>query len=133
MRLINIVVEHNFTLAPTMIEVSKEHTSFDVNQGLDVNDIIVKATYADGYIASIQNYVTNASEIDMSTPGEKTLTVTYAENGKTLTMDIVITVNALDIPPTGDTTNADMWLIFLIACGITAVGFYRKKRYVAEN
>lgn len=89
-----LIIEHDPELPPEDdLEISKEKTEYMVGDELDVNDITVTVKYEDGYTTEVPDYETNADEIDMSVPGEKIITVTYTENGKTVTGDIPIQVN----------------------------------------
>ena len=87
-----LIITHNTTLAPTAITATKETTTYIAGQSLNVDDIIVSATYADGYSEKVTGYTTNADSIDMNTAGDKTLTISYTANGGTVTTDIDILV-----------------------------------------
>lgn len=71
------------------IELNKEKTSYIAGENLNTDDLEV--TYYDktGTPSQVSDYTTNANEIDMSTPGIKTLVVTY----QNLTAEIEITVS----------------------------------------
>lgn len=85
-------IAHNTTLAPDRIEAVKARTSYIAGDTLNVDDLTVTAYYKDGYRGGVTGYTTNAAGIDMATVGDKTLTVSYTENGGTKTLDITITV-----------------------------------------
>ncbi len=89
-----LIIEHDPDLPPEDgLEIEKEKTNYQTGEDLDVNDMKVTVKYEDGYSTEIADYETNADEIDMSVPGEKTLTVTYTENEKTVTGEIPIQVS----------------------------------------
>ena len=114
-------VTHNTTLAPDRINAVKVKTSYTAGDTLNVDDITVTAYYADGYSEVVTGYTTNVAAINMSVIGDKTLTVSYTENGVTKTKDITITVshntalapdriNAVKVKTSytaGDTLNVD--------------------------
>ena len=87
-------VIHNTTLVPDRIEASKTKTAYMAGESLQVDDLTVTAYYADGYSRAVTGFTTNASDIDMSAAGDKTLTVSYTENGGTKTADVTIKVSA---------------------------------------
>ena len=91
----NLKITHNAALAPERIEASKTKTTYTAGDTLNVDDLAVTAYYADGYSEPVQDYTTNVSAIDMSSDGDKTLTVSYTKNGVTKTKDITIKVNAV--------------------------------------
>lgn len=74
------------------IKAQKAKKTYTVGDALDTSDVVVKATYSDGRSVKVTDFTTNADAIDMNTLGEKTLTVTYVEDGVTATDDIAITV-----------------------------------------
>ncbi|MDE6601526.1 MAG: BspA family leucine-rich repeat surface protein [Lachnospiraceae bacterium] len=77
------------------ILVSKRKTAYQCGEPIDVNDITVNYCNAQGAIWKLTTgFTTNASDIDMSTPGIKILVVTYTEpeTGKALTAEIELTV-----------------------------------------
>ncbi|MGN0329066.1 MAG: bacterial Ig-like domain-containing protein, partial [Lachnospira sp.] len=86
-------IVHDTTLAPERIEAVKVKTAYMAGDTLNVDDLTVTAYYEDGYSEDVTGYTTNASAIDMSTVGDKTLTISYTENGTTVTKDITITVS----------------------------------------
>lgn len=122
-----ISVIHDDTLAPYKIEAVKNEVNYLTGNTLRIDDIEVTAFYLDGYSEKVTTYATNAKYIDMSTGGDKTLTVSYITNSGKASMDIIIYVD--EPPRTGDRTDTDMnmWLLVFIICGITIIRFYRKK------
>lgn len=96
-----LVIEHNTTLLPSKIEVSKEDVDYIAGEILNTDDLTVTAFYEDGYSEVVTDYTTNVDELDMTTVGEKTLIVSFTKNGGTVTKDIVIRVSDKDVvnPP----------------------------------
>ena len=97
----SIVIEQNKRpniSATNTISVQKTKTTYQVGDTVSVDDLTVTYYGSDGSVKKLpkDQYSTNVSEVneDMSTPGNKTLTVTYTDSGKniTLTADIAITV-----------------------------------------
>lgn len=74
------------------MKVQKTKRMYTVGSELNTDDIRIKATYENGDTRWITDFTTDADEIDMSKAGNKTLTVTYTEDGKTLTEKITIRV-----------------------------------------
>jgi glucan-binding YG repeat protein len=71
----------------TKIEVkAPDKVTYQVGETLDTEGMMVTAYYADGSQEEVTNYT--VSELDSSTPGEKTITVTYGE----ATADFKVTV-----------------------------------------
>ena len=79
----------------TGIEVTTQPTKleYEVNDVIDLSGMVVTASYSEGEPKVIDAFTTNKDEIDMSTPGQKTITVSYTEEGVTKTAEVVITVN----------------------------------------
>ncbi len=89
--------------ALTELTVSKEKTQYRPGDVLNVDDLTVTAGYSDGTSRPVTGYTTNASELDLSAEGTKTLTVTYQENGVTKEAFVEIVVKAgssVDVPGT---------------------------------
>ncbi|MGN0480985.1 MAG: beta strand repeat-containing protein, partial [Lachnospiraceae bacterium] len=137
---ITITVSHNTTLAPDRIEAVKTKTAYKAGENLNVNDITVTAYYSDGYSEIVTDYTTNVAAIDMTTAGDKTLTVTYVKNGATKTADITVEVTyfTVTLPQTqtgytltADTLNA-LWngsvsITFTLADGYSKTGAFAVK------
>ncbi len=87
---IAIIVEKPELLS---ITATKAKTTYTEGDELNVDDVIVVATYAGNKRIKVTDFTTNAADIDMSTVGVKTLTVTFVDDEKTVTADIAITVN----------------------------------------
>lgn len=73
--------------------VAREY--FYVNEEFDYSGLIVTATYTNGKQSNVTGY--SVSTPEMTTAGEKTVTVTYTENNVTKTADYTITVLELPI------------------------------------
>jgi len=82
-----------FVKTLSSISATKTRKDYKVGEQLNLKDIKVKATYIDGMSETITEYTTNASSIDMSKTGTKTLTITYTKDAIIKTFDIPITVN----------------------------------------
>ncbi len=74
-------------------------TEYAVGDEFDPSGIVVTAEYSDGSSKTVTGYT--LSEPDMSTAGEKTVTVTYSEGGVTKTAAVKIVVQA---PPEPEKT-----------------------------
>ena len=79
--------------ALTSITANKTKTAYVTGETLNVNDLVVTATYADNTKQTVTNYTTNVSQIDMNTAGKKELVVTYKEYGveKQVMIPIMVT------------------------------------------
>ena len=86
----NVVVNEAVVLSS--ITASKTTTSYNVGDTIATDDIIVTATYSDSTTDTVTGWTTNATDIDMSTAGTKSLVVTYTEDGVTKTYTISLTV-----------------------------------------
>lgn len=82
------------------ISASKTKTSYEVNDTLNVDDITVLASYSDSTSSTVSGWTTNASSIDMTTEGSKSLVVSYTEGGITKTDTIALTVTSVEPQPT---------------------------------
>lgn len=98
-RFVDFTEDHRHTREPepptkqlTEILAIKSKVDYVVDDVLNVDDLVVTAYYSDSTHNVVTTYTTNASSIDMSTAGVKTLTITYTENGITKTDDVAITV-----------------------------------------
>ena len=68
-----------------------DNVTFDQGDELDTTGMVVTATYSDGSTAEVTGWYT--SSVDMTTAGEKTVTVNYSVNGTTWQATYKITVN----------------------------------------
>lgn len=89
-------IVHDTTLPPKRIEADKDRTTYKVGETLNVDDITVMVYYEDGYSEAVTDFTTNADSIDMQTPGNKILTVSYTNNAVTKTDDIGIVVELIE-------------------------------------
>lgn len=78
--------------AVSSLKVQKTKRMYTVGSKLNTDDIRIKATYENGDTKWVTDFTTDADKIDMSKAGKKTLTVTYTEDGETLTEKITIRV-----------------------------------------
>lgn len=86
-------INHDTSLPPQKIEVSKKKTAYTEGDTINLDDIIVSAYYEDGWTEVAFGFRTNVADIDMSVVEDKTLTVSYTRNGKTVTDDITLTLS----------------------------------------
>lgn len=96
---LTFTVAHNPASKPTKIEATLTDYEFVEGEELTLDGIVVKATYADGYVARVTDFETNIDEIDMNVPGVKTLVISYEEDGETVTQEILVVV--AEIPEDG--------------------------------
>lgn len=85
------------------LKVELPSTEFDVNGGFDpARDMKVKAVYADGSESELDPgaYTTNAAELDLTTAGEKTLVVSFAEGGIGRSVEVPLTMTGELAVPT---------------------------------
>ena len=115
-------------LAVSDLVVEKTKTEYKVGDTLNLDDITVTAKYNDGTSKAVTGYTTNASELDMSVAGDKTLTISYTEDGKTVTKDITIVVAAKGITGTGDVSQNGYTLLLMFAA-VALVTVCAKKRF----
>lgn len=101
-------IAHNTALAPDRIEAVKAKTAYEEGDSLNLEDLTVTAYYADGYSENVTGYTTNASDINMSVPGKKILTVSFTQNGVTRTKDIVLTVEEDSSDDDSDDNDSDI-------------------------
>ena len=101
-------IAHNTALAPDRIEAVKAKTAYEEGDSLNLEDLTVTAYYADGYSETVTGYTTNASDINMSVPGTKLLTVSFTQNGVTRTKDIVLTVEEDSSDDDSDDNDSDI-------------------------
>ena len=98
------VTEERVALTGITAEISK--TAYRVGEPLDKNSLVVTAHYEGGASKPVTAY--DVSGLDSSTPGVKTLTVTYTEDGviKATTFSVTIVLPG-DVNGDGDVTAAD--------------------------
>lgn len=77
------------TASAPHIAVQKIKKVYECGDDLNTDDLTVIYYDEDGTIKIVTDYTTNAGEIDMSVPGEKTLTVDY--NGLTASVNLTVT------------------------------------------
>ena len=82
---------------PVTLQASKGRTVYYTGESLTTDDLKVTATYQRHSAKELKTgeYTTNASNINMNTPGKKTLTVSYTLGGATRTASVTITVKAI--------------------------------------
>lgn len=88
-------------VSPTLssITAAKTKTEYTVNDTLNIDDITVTANYSDGSSNVVSGWTSNIDDVDMSSEGTKTLTISYTENEITKTASINIMVSAATPEP----------------------------------
>ena len=83
-----------FVLLDTLssITATKTKTAYVTGDKLNLDDLVVTATYADNTKSVVKNYTTNVAQIDMTSAGAKQLIITYVENKIQKQTQISITV-----------------------------------------
>ncbi len=71
---------------------SKTKVEYKKGETLNLDDLEIKAVYTDGSEATVSDYTTNITDIDMTVPGEKDLIITYEEVYRTRKVNMPITV-----------------------------------------
>ena len=69
----------------------KEKVLYNIDDELNADDIVVTATYDDGY-TKVVDAVLDSSKVDMSNKGVYSITASYTENGITVSNDIEVMV-----------------------------------------
>lgn len=87
---VNVVTEK--TLASITLDTTNVKTEFNVNDTFTFEGLVVTANYSDS--TSEEVTPTSVSTPDMTSAGEKTVTVTYTEGTVTKTADYTITVKS---------------------------------------
>ena len=82
-------------------EVLKTTRFYTVGEKLNTDDMRVIVTLPNGKTEAVKNYETNAADLDMKKPGEKTLEVTYHYDGTEYTKNVKITVVRRKLPLSG--------------------------------
>lgn len=81
------------------ISATKTKVSYEVGETFSSDDVVVTAHYSDSTTATVTTSATIGT-VDTSTTGEKTLEISYTEDGVTKTTTIAITVTAEPVPVT---------------------------------
>lgn len=86
------------------LKVSKPGTYCALGEAVNLDDLTVTYYGLDGTVRTLASseYKTNASEIDTSTAGKKTLTITYNDGDSSLTGEIELTVTDQNILAGGE-------------------------------
>ncbi|MDE7478452.1 MAG: chitobiase/beta-hexosaminidase C-terminal domain-containing protein, partial [Lachnospiraceae bacterium] len=99
----SILIRKNEVPFVPALKIAKESTNYICGEKINIDDLMV--TYYDSentaHKLGNNDYTTNADEIDMSTPGKKTLIITYNDGKNILTEGIELTVTEKkpDEPP----------------------------------
>ena len=86
------------TAAVVSLEAVKGRTEYTVGDTFDTDDLTVTAYYADETSKAVTGFTTDASALDLSTAGKKTLKITFEENGVTVETSIEINVKEAVVP-----------------------------------
>ncbi len=84
--------DEKVAIAPDRIEATISNAEYLLDTTVKPEDITVTAYYSDGFSEPITSFTTDIDDIDMSTVGSKTITVSLTKNGGTCTDDIIIHV-----------------------------------------
>ncbi|MGN0438776.1 MAG: InlB B-repeat-containing protein [Lachnospiraceae bacterium] len=74
------------------IKTDKKTTTYEVGDKINIDDLVVTATYNDGSEKTITNYVTNVDELSTEKAGEQELIITYTEGEITKQTTINLTI-----------------------------------------
>jgi len=88
----NVTVAQNVTL--TGLSVGTTKTTYNQGEAFNQGTVLINATYSDGSTKSIPPSSCSFSGFNSSTPGTKTITVSYAEGGVTRTATFNVEVLA---------------------------------------
>ena len=103
------------TLQSIAVTTAPAKTAYTVGETFDASSLVVTATYSDGTTSQVTDYT--LSEVDMTTAGTKTVTVTY--QGQTATFEITVAEAAPETgEPVADTNGTG---ITVAAPGVTEV------------
>ncbi|MDR1993126.1 MAG: bacterial Ig-like domain-containing protein, partial [Nitrososphaerota archaeon] len=81
------------TLTSIVVSHLPSKTVYAENELLDLAGLVVTATYNDGSIKPVTNYITNPiNGAQLNNAGEQIVTISYTENGETKTTDFSVTV-----------------------------------------
>ena len=84
--------DEKVAIAPERIEATIVNAEYLLDTTVKPADITVTAYYSDGFSETVTTFTTDIDDIDMSTVGSKTITVSLTKNGGTCTDDITINV-----------------------------------------
>ncbi|MGN0539636.1 MAG: dockerin type I repeat-containing protein [Candidatus Fimenecus sp.] len=84
--------DEKVAIAPERIEATIVNAEYLLDTTVKPTDITVTAYYSDGFSETVTTFTTDIDDIDMSTVGSKTVTVSLTKNGGTCTDDIIINV-----------------------------------------
>ena len=93
--IVNYVSGETATLDSISLDTSDTQTTFHVGDTFNYDDLVVTANYDDGSSDIVAP--TSVSSPNMSTAGQKTVTVSYTEGDVTKTATYTITVNAVTL------------------------------------
>lgn len=82
----DIVFGEAITLSSLQV-TSPSKTIYAVNENLDTSDLLVVGKYSDDSIREINNF--SVSNVDMGTPGQKVVTVSYLDKSATFNITVV--------------------------------------------
>jgi hypothetical protein len=77
----------------TSINATKTKTNYNVDEEINIDDIVVIATYMDGTTSEVSGWTSNIDEVDTFTDGYKKLEISYYHNGVTKITSIPLNVN----------------------------------------
>ena len=75
------------------ISAAKTKTTYNVDDNIELDDVVVTATYADGTTSVVSGWTSNIDEVNTFVDGYKKLEISYYHNGVVKTTSIPLTVN----------------------------------------
>lgn len=94
-------------------------TAYTVGEAFDATGMVVTATYSDATTADVTSSVTTDFATQVASAGNKTVTVTYTEDGTTVTGSFVITVSSGSVSTVTFTPGTDTGETTVTKSGIT--------------
>ena len=91
-----VVYVNGDDLIPTKLTATKTKTTYDQDDKIKLDDLVVTCYYNDGTSKVIDAYTTNLDEIDSGFAGYKPLKIMYSHNGVLVKTSIGLNVNNTD-------------------------------------
>lgn len=116
---VDITVKAAVILSSIAITTQPTKVEYTVGDTLDTTGMVVTATYSDGSTDEISEEEYTVSDVEMSTSGTKTVTVTY--EGLTATFDITVNEAELTVNTVNCWDNSEQVIVKATGLGLTAV------------